>query len=133
VIYKLCETMNPDGTYAPIMKLSEGKATLPGRKQVYRFKDAEGNFEKDVIALADEQIEGEPLLRKVMEKGKLIYNLPSLGEVRANASANLAKLLEKYRRLKAAPDYPVEISKNLDDLIRNLRRKLTQNEILHSA
>jgi nicotinate phosphoribosyltransferase len=133
VIYKLCETMNADGTSVPIMKLSEGKATLPGRKQVYRFKDAEGNFEKDVIALADEKVEGEPLLRKVMENGKLIYNLPSLIEVRAAASANLAKLPEKYKQLKAAPEYPVEISKNLGDLIRELRRKLTENEILHSA
>jgi len=133
VIYKLCETMTADGTYAPIMKLSEGKATLPGRKQVYRFKDAEGNFERDVIALADERVEGDPLLRKVMEKGKLTYNLPSLEEIRANASANLAKLPEKYKRVKAANEYPVDISKNLDDLIRQLRRKLTQEEILRST
>jgi nicotinate phosphoribosyltransferase len=133
VIYKLCETKTADGSYAPIMKLSEGKATLPGRKQVYRFKDAEGNFERDVIALADEQVDGEPLLRKVMEKGKLTYNLPSLEEIRANATANLAKLPEKYKRVKAADEYPVDISKNLDDLIRQLRRKLTQEEILRSA
>jgi nicotinate phosphoribosyltransferase len=133
VIYKLCETMTADGTYAPIMKLSQGKATLPGRKQVYRFKDGEGNFERDVIALADEQVEGEPLLRKVMEKGKLTYNLPSLEEIRANASANLARLPEKYKRVKAADEYPVDVSRNLDDLIRNLRQKLTQEEILRSA
>ncbi len=133
VIYKLCETMNENGDFSPIMKLSEGKVTLPGRKQVFRFKDSEGNFEKDMIALADEHVEGEPLLRKVMENGKLIYDLPSLDEVRATASANLAKLPEKYKLLKAAPEYPVEISKNLDNLIRKLRRKLTQNEILHSA
>jgi nicotinate phosphoribosyltransferase len=115
------------------MKLSQGKATLPGRKQVYRFKDGEGNFERDVIALADEQVEGEPLLRKVMEKGKLTYNLPSLEEIRANASANLARLPEKYKRVKAADEYPVDVSRNLDDLIRNLRQKLTQEEILRSA
>jgi nicotinate phosphoribosyltransferase len=133
VIYKLCETMTADGTYAPIMKLSQGKATLPGRKQVYRFKDGEGNFERDVIALADEQVDGEPLLRKVMEKGKLTYELPSLEEVRANASANLARLPEKYKRVKAADEYPVDVSRNLDDLIRNLRQKLTQEEILRSA
>jgi nicotinate phosphoribosyltransferase len=133
VIYKLCETMTADGTYAPIMKLSEGKVTLPGRKQVYRFKDGEGNFERDVIALADERVEGDPLLRKVMEKGKLTYNLPSLEEIRANASANLTKLPERYKRVKAAAEYHVEISKNLNRLISELRRKLTQEEILRSA
>jgi nicotinate phosphoribosyltransferase len=133
VIYKLCETMNADGTSVPIMKLSEGKATLPGRKQVYRFKDAEGNFEKDVIALADEKVEGEPLLRKVMENGKLIYNLPSLIEVRAAASANLAKLPEKYKQLKGAPEYPVELSSKLETLIRKLRRRIRKTEVLDSA
>jgi nicotinate phosphoribosyltransferase len=133
VIYKLCETRLADGTYSPIMKLSEGKATLPGRKQVYRFKDEEGNFERDVIALADEQVDGEPLLRKVMEKGKLTYELPSLEEVRANASANLARLPEKYKRVKAADEYPVDVSRNLKELMRNLRQKLTEAEILHSS
>ena len=44
VIYKLCETMAADGSFSPIMKLSKDKITLPGRKQVYRFKDAAGKF-----------------------------------------------------------------------------------------
>ena len=46
VIYKLCETMTADGSFSPIMKLSKDKITLPGRKQVYRFKDAEGILKK---------------------------------------------------------------------------------------
>ena len=83
VIYKLCETMMADGSFSPIMKLSKDKITLPGRKQVYRFRDAVGNFEKDIIALADEKVQGEPLLVKVMEKGKLIYKLPPLEYHRA--------------------------------------------------
>jgi nicotinate phosphoribosyltransferase len=48
IIYKLCETANANGEFTPIMKLSEGKATLPGRKQVFRFKDKKGVYEKDV-------------------------------------------------------------------------------------
>ena len=67
------------------MKLSKDKITLPGRKQVYRFKDKDGSFRKDIIALADERVEGEPLLVKVMEKGKLTYNLPSLDAIKASS------------------------------------------------
>ncbi len=133
VIYKLCETMTADGAFSPIMKLSKDKITLPGRKQVYRFKNAEGNFEKDVIALANEKVQGEPLLVKVMEKGKLIYNLPSLDEIRATASENLSKLPEDYKALTGAPVYPVELSRNLQNLIKTLKRQLTINEINHGV
>jgi len=131
VIYKLCETTNAKDDFSPIMKLSEGKATLPGRKQVFRFKDEQGFFVKDVIALADEQMKGEPLLVKVMENGKITRALPSLGAVRAAAAENLSKLPEKYKKLTDAPAYPVELSPALEDLIKELRRKLTKNEILN--
>ena len=129
VIYKLCETMNADGTYAPIMKLSEGKVTLPGRKQVYRFKDAEGKFKKDTIALANEKVDGEPLLVKVMEKGTVTYDLPSLSEIRAAAAQNLALLSDKYKAVTGATEYPVELSSNLEKMMENLRKKLLTNEV----
>ncbi len=128
VIYKLSETMNADGEFSPIMKLSKGKVTLPGRKQVYRSKDKEGNYQKDMIALADEKVEAEPLLVKVMDRGKVCVNLPSLSEIRSAASGNLAKLPAKYKKLTGASEYPVELSKPLERLVENLRRKLTKNE-----
>ena len=133
VIYKLCETMMADGCFLPIMKLSKDKITLPGRKQVYRFMDAAGNLEKDTIALADENVQGEPLLVKVMEKGKLIYKLPSLDTIRANAAENLSKLPEEYKALTGAPVYPVELSRNLLNLVKTLKRQLTINEINHGV
>jgi nicotinate phosphoribosyltransferase len=129
VIYKLCETMSEKGKFSPIMKLSEGKVTLPGRKQVYRFKDKSGNFAKDMIALADEKVKGEPLLVKVMEKGEIIYDFPSLDEIRATAAESLSKLPEKYKKLTGAPTYPVELSQDLEALIRKLKKKLTKTEI----
>jgi len=133
VIYKLCETMSESGNFSPIMKLSEGKVTLPGRKQVYRFKDKNGNFAKDMITLADEKVKGEPLLVKVMEKGEIIYDLPSLDEIRATAAENLSKLPEKYKKLTGAPTYPVELSQDLETLIRKLKKKLTKTEIFNSS
>src|SRR5205807_1233906 len=50
----------------PKMKRSEGKATLPGRKQVYRSAD------HDVLALADERMDGRPLLGQVMAGGRRV-------------------------------------------------------------
>ena len=129
VIYKLCETLNEKGSFSPIMKLSEGKVTLPGRKQVYRFKDKNGNFAKDMIALTDEKVKGKPLLVKVMEKGEIIYDLPSLDEIRVTAVESLSKLPEKYRKLTNAPTYPVELSQDLEVMIRKLKKKLIKTEI----
>ncbi len=131
VIYKLCETMKPDGTFSPIMKLSKDKITLPGRKQVYRFFDGEGNYEKDRIALADEKVEAEPLLVKMMEKGKLTYALPPLEQIRADAAMNLSKLPEEYKASRGASVYPVELSRNLLNSVKTLKRQLTKNEINH--
>jgi len=133
VIYKLCETMRADGDFTPIMKLSKDKITLPGRKQVYRFRDAEGKLEKDMITLADEKFEAEPLLVKVMEKGKLTYALPSLEQIRANAAKNLSEFPEEYKALTDAPVYPIELSRNLLNLVKTLKRQLTISEINHGS
>ncbi|MEM3577351.1 MAG: nicotinate phosphoribosyltransferase [Candidatus Bathyarchaeia archaeon] len=129
VIYKLCERMDKSGRMVPAMKLSKGKLTLPGRKQVFRVKDADGMFKKDVIALHDEKVEGEPLLVKVMEKGKIVYDLPSLDAIRKKALENLSRLPEKYKKLKGAPQYPVELSPKLKRLIEELTVKLKRAEV----
>ncbi len=129
VIYKLCETLTSDGKFSPIMKLSKDKITLPGRKQVFRYKNKAGVFTKDIIALSNELIEAEPLLTKVMEKGKITYKLPSLNEIRAKASDSLSKLPSDYKLLTNAPTYPVELSQKLKDLIEATKSQLTRNEI----
>jgi len=133
IIYKLCEKMNEKGEFSPIMKLSKGKVTLPGRKQVFRFKDEGGNFVKDIIALEDEKINGEPLLVKVMEKGKILCDLPSLEEIRKKALESLSRIPEKYKRLKGAPRYPVELSPGLRRLMKELRGRLEKVEVLNPA
>jgi nicotinate phosphoribosyltransferase len=129
VIYKLCETMAADGSFSAIMKLSKDKITLPGRKQVYRFQDTEHFFKKDIIALADEKVSGEPLLVKVIENGKLNYRQPSLNEIRAKASDSLSKLPAEFKTLTNAPLFPVEVSEKLQELIKTTKLQLTKNEI----
>ncbi|MCL1977525.1 MAG: nicotinate phosphoribosyltransferase [Candidatus Bathyarchaeota archaeon] len=131
VIYKLCETMTVPNVYSPIMKLSTDKSTLPGRKQVYRYKDSEGNYVRDVIALASEKIDAEPLLVNVMSEGKMTYTLPSLNQIKEFAAENLSKLPEKYKALTEAETYPVELSQKLQTLVETLREKITENEIIN--
>lgn len=129
VIYKLCEKMNKRGKFMPTMKLSKGKITLPGRKQVYRVKNSTGNFVKDIIALGNEKVGGEPLLVKVMEKGETVYDLPTLEAIRGKALENLSKLPRKYTRLKSAPRYPVELSPRLKKMINELTNELKKVEV----
>jgi len=133
VIYKLCEHMDKNGRTVPAMKLSKGKLTLPGRKQVFRVKGKDGKFKKDIIALHDEKVEGEPLLVKVMEEGEIVYDLPPLDKIRERTLENLSELPEKYKKLKGAPTYPVELSPKLKKLIEDLTLKLRKVEVEGSA
>lgn len=129
IIYKLCEKMDKKGKFVPAMKLSKGKITLPGRKQVFRLRDKKGNFVKDIIALYNEKVEGEPLLVKVMEKGETVYDLPSLEEIRKRTLENLSKLPMKYKKLKDAPHYPVVLSLGLKKMINELTSELKKVEV----
>ena len=90
-------------------KRSEGKATWPGRKQVYRRYAADGSIAGDTVALRDEPMAGEALLRPAMRAGRRVPGLPDLAAARAHAAASLALLPERLRRLEPGA-VPVEIS-----------------------
>jgi nicotinate phosphoribosyltransferase len=96
-------------------KRSEGKATWPGRKQVFRSHDADGRMLSDVVTLEADPRPGEPLLVAVMREGRRLGPAPALADVRHRAAANLARLPEPLRRLEEF-DYPVEIGAALHDL-----------------
>jgi nicotinate phosphoribosyltransferase len=129
VIYKLCETMTAPNVYLPSMKLSCDKSTLPGRKQVYRYRDSKGNYVRDVIALDFEKVSNaEPLLVKVMVEGKMVYTLPSLKQIKEFALENLSRLPEKHKVLTDAERYPVETSQKLQDLVKTVREKISKDE-----
>lgn len=121
VIYKISEVTDENGKFLPTMKLSKGKVTYPGRKQVFRVKDRRGRFVKDVLGLEKEKINGKPLLIKVMDKGKIIYNLPSLDRIRKNLQENLSRFPENLKEIYSKYKYPVVISPQL----KKLRQKLT--------
>ena len=96
-------------------KRSEGKATWPGRKQVYRRYGADGRIAGDTVALVGETVAGEALLRPAMRAGRRVAGLPDLAAARAHAAASLGRLPETLRRLE--PDHvAVEISRGIRDL-----------------
>ncbi|MCJ7634346.1 nicotinate phosphoribosyltransferase [Candidatus Bathyarchaeota archaeon] len=123
VVYKLAgKTEN--GVFIPTMKLSTGKITLPGKKQVFRQTDETRRYVKDVIGLENEEIEGRPLLVKVMRKGEISYRFPTLKEIRNNTLKNLSELPEQYKTLRNSPKYPVELSLGLKKMLTQLSKQL---------
>jgi nicotinate phosphoribosyltransferase len=100
----------------PRRKRSEGKATWPGRKQVYRTYHTDGTIAGDVVALTSEPVKGEPLLQPAMRNGKRVADLPNLAAARLHAAACLARLPDKLRRLETC-HVPVEISLGIRELV----------------
>jgi nicotinate phosphoribosyltransferase len=106
----------------PRRKRSEGKATWPGAKQVWRRHDGDGRMAGDVIGLEDEKIAGEPLVLPVMRAGRFVGPLPTLAEARERAAAELARLPAELQRLDDGYCYPVAVSDRLRALARDLDR-----------
>lgn len=96
-------------------KRSEGKATWPGRKQVYRRLDAEGRMAGDVVTLEGDDQPGEPLLEPVMRGGRRLGAAQPLADVRRRTAGNLARLPHALRRLEEF-EYRVEIAPALHQL-----------------
>jgi nicotinate phosphoribosyltransferase len=103
-------------------KRSEGKATWPGRKQVYRHYDASsGYIAHDLVTLEGETPQGgEPLIVPVMRSGKRINRRIKLEEMRKRTLANYSRLPQSLTAIDASSAYPVEISAALQALARQL-------------
>jgi nicotinate phosphoribosyltransferase len=84
----------------PVLKLSTGKATLPGRKQVWRVRD--GGAAHDVLGLDGSPGRGAPLLHEVMRDGRATWSEP-LEESRERARRERQSLPEAARALEGAP------------------------------
>jgi nicotinate phosphoribosyltransferase len=99
-------------------KRSEGKATWPGRKQVFRNFHIDGRWNHDVITTATDTQPGEPLLQPVMEKGRRLAPSPPLATIRKRLAAELAHLPDDLRSLDPAlpTRYDVRIAPALRDL-----------------
>ncbi|MGI6787806.1 MAG: nicotinate phosphoribosyltransferase [Acholeplasmataceae bacterium] len=150
-VYKLVAMENKDGEIIPKIKISDNvaKTTTPGFKQVYRFYDKNQKAIADVVTLHDEVInpkeeyllfdpdhtwkqkivkdfECERLMHPIFIDGILVYQKPTLEEIRETKNIQMNKLWDEVKRLEFPHQYYVDLSKPLWDLKQNLINKLSK-------
>jgi nicotinate phosphoribosyltransferase len=119
--YKLADYLG-----RPRLKTSSGKATVPGRKQVFRGIDASGHFSQDLVGLIDETPSSvarefkpsvskiTPLLHTVFENGRRAMAPPTLDESRDHFMTEFAMLGAKQRSLTTPAVFPVRLTAALN-------------------
>ena len=152
-VYKL-SAVEQDGVVIPKIKVSENaaKVTLPGVKIPWRLYDRDtGKAIADVITLGDEKIDSsEPyeifdpiytwkrkvvtdfiaqkLQVKIFEKGKLVYENPTVKEISEHRRVQVDALWDEVKRFENPHTYYVDLSEDLWNLKHNLLSKLTNKE-----
>ncbi|MGN0468668.1 MAG: nicotinate phosphoribosyltransferase [Acutalibacteraceae bacterium] len=139
-VYKIV-AVEENGVPKPRIKLSENvtKITTPCAKKVFRlFENATGKAIADVVTLFDEEIDStqpyelfdpvytwkrkvvtdftaKPLLVKMFEGGKKIYNCPDIEHTREYCKTQVDSLWEELKRFENPHKYYVDLSKRLWD------------------
>ncbi len=137
-VYKLA-AVEKNGEIIPKIKVSENteKITNPGYKKVYRIYDKETQKALgDIVTLADDRVpDGDPFeifdpefvwKRKIIQNyeirelqvpifraGELVYDIPSLQEIRSFASEQIELLWDEIKRFENPHGYYVDLSKRL--------------------
>jgi nicotinate phosphoribosyltransferase len=104
-IYKLVEYAGQ-----PKRKRSEGKATWPGRKQVFREAGNDGRMRTDSITVEGDVRPGKALMEPAVRKGVRIRVTETLSVIRSRTTLQLACLPEYLRSLETSSPYPVQIA-----------------------
>ena len=150
-VYKLAAIIDKNGKVTPKIKLSENiiKITNPGFKNIYRVYDNKtGKAEADFIYLREEgsydvneqlvlthpterwkkimftDYTLRPLQVDVIKNGKLVYNLPSLENIKAYAQKELESFWDEYKRLDKPHVYKVDLSDKLYELKKDMLDKI---------
>jgi nicotinate phosphoribosyltransferase len=152
-VYKIAAVEDDDGNVIPKMKISEttAKVTTPCDKEIVRFYDKEtGKALADVLFVKGEPIpDGEPyeifdpvetwkaktltnyttkkILVEVFRNGELVYDRPSISEIRNYCTKQLDTLWDAVKRFENPHNYYVDLSPKLwqirDDILRGFRNK----------
>jgi len=126
VIYKLVEIKEKNKQFIPTMKLSEGKTTLPGKKQIFRIFDGKGIMQKDYIGLDKEKIKGKKLLKKMMDKGTRLYKEKNMNEKKKIFLERVKRLPEALKKIDKNYQYPIIVSKNLCSLVSEIKEQIKE-------
>lgn len=152
-VYKLVSIENDQGEMVDTLKISSNaeKVSTPGRKQVWRItRNSDGKSEGDYVALWEErpdQVEelfmfhptytyinktvtdftARPILQDVVVDGKIVYELPSLEQIKAYSADRKSALWEEYVRILNPEQYPVDLSQKAWDHKMNTIEKLKKN------
>ena len=105
-------------------KLSSGKATWPGRKQVWRRFGSNGRMAGDVLSLEDDDHPGKQLIQPMMQAGRRLHKPESLSEIRGRAAENIKALPEPLRRPDPNGSYPVMVANRLVHLAAEFDKRL---------
>jgi nicotinate phosphoribosyltransferase len=108
-------------------KHSSGKATWPGRKQVWRRLGPDGRMAEDTISLEDDRQTGEPLLVPVMREGRRLKPSPTLAESRVCVARVLERLPDALRGLAPGKSYAVVVGEALTRLAAEVDRRLAKS------
>ncbi len=155
-VYKIVSIENDHGVMEDTIKISSTseKVTTPGEKNVYRIINRKtGKAEGDYITMKEENPQAEKTLKMfhpvhtylskyvtdfdavnlhkhVVKKGEIIYENPTLEEMRAYGKENLKLLWDEYKRSLNPEEYPVDLSQKCwDNKMRNIEEV---NQLVHS-
>jgi nicotinate phosphoribosyltransferase len=112
----------------PRRKRSAGKATWPGRKQVWRHYGLDGRMAGDVISAEDDAQQGVTLLQPVMKAGQRLQPRPTLAEIRTHTARELTCLPEPLRKLEPGASYPVRVADALVRLATEVDDRMARQE-----
>jgi len=141
-VYKLVAVENEDGTVLPKIKISEnvGKITTPHYKKLYRFFGRDtGKAIADYLCVYDETVddshdmeifdpdatwkrknvynfEAKELQVPIFRNGELVYNCPTLEEIRTYCLEQVDKLWDEVKRFDNPHTYYVDLSQKLWDV-----------------
>ena len=145
-VYKLVAIKEAD-TWQAKIKVSDNssKLSIPAFKQPYRIYDGDGIGMVDVLALRDEKIDNStilkdlnrpyknyhiakdatitPLQETIFKDGKLVYNLPSIQEIRERTTKQLSMVWEEEKRFDNPHKHYVDLTEKLYAVLDELLRK----------
>ena len=114
----------------PVMKLSTGKVSLPGMKQVFRLRNGESGLDRDIIGLQHEEPPGaEQVMESVMAGGERIGPQPSLEDARRRFQQDFQDLDPRFKGLRRPPRFPVSVSSQLQRLTARVQEEAVTTNV----